>query len=103
MAESQPEAKRQRTDDKETFLAVCDELRDFVLSELKPRYEMPDEAVEWIRGMFDYTVKGGKMNRGLTVLHARRSRSEVSSRALPSSVVVGREESDSFREAASAD
>ena len=60
-------------DDKATFLAVCEELREFVLAELQPLYEMPDEAVKWIGEMFDYTVKGGKMNRGLTVLHARRT------------------------------
>ena len=46
-------------DDKASFLAVCEELRTFVLSELQPLYEMPDEAVKWIGDMFNYTVVGG--------------------------------------------
>jgi len=33
-------------------------------------YEMPKAAVDWVEKMVPYTVKGGKMNRGLTVLDA---------------------------------
>ena len=28
---------------------------------------MPQEALDWVKKMIDYNVKGGKLNRGLTV------------------------------------
>ncbi len=28
---------------------------------------MPQEALDWVRKMIEYNVKGGKLNRGLTV------------------------------------
>ena len=39
-----------------------------IVSDLKPLYEMPNEAIEWIDHMIRYTVDGGKMNRGLALV-----------------------------------
>lgn len=46
---------------------MCDLLSGQVLQELTRQHEMPDEAVAWVKAMLDYNVKGGKLNRGLTV------------------------------------
>lgn len=37
------------------------------MEELAGAYEMPQEALDWVRKMIEYNVKGGKLNRGLTV------------------------------------
>jgi farnesyl diphosphate synthase len=46
---------------------VCEqELTD----ELPSRYEQEPYVQEWIKRMLYYTIPGGKLNRGLTVLHS---------------------------------
>jgi hypothetical protein len=45
-------------------------LRTMILSDLPSLYEMPKEAVDWVATMIDYTVAGGKMNRGLALMSA---------------------------------
>lgn len=49
------------------FNEICDGLTREILAELGSTYEMPAEALEWVKRMIDYNVKGGKLNRGLTV------------------------------------
>ena len=49
------------------FNEICDRLTSEILAELGSKYEMPTEAIDWIRKMIEYNVKGGKLNRGLTV------------------------------------
>ena len=51
------------------FLSVCDELKKEILVDLKETHNMPDEAINWISEMIEYNCKGGKMNRGLSVVH----------------------------------
>ena len=51
------------------FLEVYTELRDEVLSKILPGYELPAEAATWQKDVMDYNVPGGKLNRGLTVVH----------------------------------
>jgi hypothetical protein len=34
---------------------------------------MPEEAVKWLDRMIDYTVAGGKMNRGLAMMSAYKT------------------------------
>jgi farnesyl diphosphate synthase len=41
-----------------------------IIDDLPTVYEMPEEAVQWIDRMIDYTVAGGKMNRGLAMMSA---------------------------------
>jgi len=38
---------------------------------------VPADGAAWVRRMMDYTVPGGKLNRGLTVLHTARILSKV--------------------------
>lgn len=48
-------------------------LSNELITDVATLYEMPDEAVQWVNHMVQYTVAGGKMNRGLTVLAATKS------------------------------
>ncbi len=61
-----------KAEDKERFLAVYATLHAFLADELRARYEAPSDAVKWVGDMVHYTVPGGKLNRGLTVLHTAR-------------------------------
>ena len=47
-------------------------LRDEMIEHMKQN-EMPDEACEWATRMMDYTVPGGKLNRGVTVVAVQRT------------------------------
>jgi len=55
--------------DKELFVEAFDKFTREIVDDLKPVYEMNDEAVEWIDKMIRYTCFGGKMSRGLCVLN----------------------------------
>jgi len=68
--------------DRALFETTADELIDLVAGELGPVFEMKTEAVEYVRRMYNYTTKGGKMTRGLTVLHARRTIAGAAGREL---------------------
>lgn len=59
--------KYQRTRAHIAFNEICDRLTSEILAELGSKYEMTTEALDWIRKMIEYNVKGGKLNRGLTV------------------------------------
>lgn len=39
-----------------------------VIQDIKAYYEMNQEALDWINEMVTYNVKGGKMNRGISVV-----------------------------------
>lgn len=58
------------------FEQFLTKLSNELISDVATMYEMQDEAVHWIDDMVKYTVAGGKMNRGLTVLAAYRSMSK---------------------------
>ena len=61
-----------KDEDRERFLAVYADIVKCLKEELESRYEAPAAAVDWVSRMMDYTVPGGKLNRGLTVLHTAR-------------------------------
>ena len=44
-----------------------------IIRDISSLYEMPDEAVKWLDRMIDYTVAGGKMNRGLAMMSAYKT------------------------------
>ncbi|KNC48109.1 geranyltranstransferase [Thecamonas trahens ATCC 50062] len=52
---------------KASFEAYYRQFADELVAELS-EFEMPDEAVRYIKRMIDYTLPGGKMNRGLSVI-----------------------------------
>lgn len=60
-------------DEKEAFNDICDRLTTEILTELETKYELPKEALEWVKKMIEYNVKGGKLNRGLTVVSVKRT------------------------------
>ncbi|KAF0707437.1 hypothetical protein AaE_013601 [Aphanomyces astaci] len=60
------------------FVDICHELKNEVLDVMTKKYTMPTEAVEWVKEvrtmrtyshMIDYNCLGGKMNRGISVIH----------------------------------
>jgi len=55
-------------DEKKSFESVFNFLRDEILRDLPA--ELPKHSREWMFKLIDTTVPGGKMNRGLTVVHA---------------------------------
>lgn len=54
---------------KDEFLAMFKGISDELTTGTMPAYEMPKDAVEWVQRALDYTVPGGKLNRGMTVVH----------------------------------
>jgi len=56
--------------DLKDFQEIYPTLISEIISELPTAYEMPPHAVTWMQKMIDYNVVGGKMNRGLTVIHS---------------------------------
>jgi len=64
--------------DKDKFLAVYPMLKQEMLSHMADN-EMPQEALDWCKTMMDYTVPGGKLNRGVTVLAVHRTLTQANS------------------------
>lgn len=58
--------------DKEKFMTIYPMIRGEMLSHMTTN-EMPQSAIEWCKTMMDYTVPGGKLNRGLTVVAVHRT------------------------------
>jgi len=71
-----PTNGRARDTDKEDFTEIFPILAQEILRELPTTYEMPAHAVEWMRKLMEVNVQGGKMNRGLTVVHSLQLLSE---------------------------
>ncbi|RYY33192.1 hypothetical protein EON62_04480 [archaeon] len=51
------------------FLDVYQELKTEILERVLPSYSLPAGAKEYMAEVMDYNVPGGKLNRGLTVVH----------------------------------
>lgn len=51
-------------------------LRDELLKDAEDVFEMPPPTLEWLKEVLDFNVPGGKLNRGLTVIHASRTLEE---------------------------
>lgn len=61
------------TTDRDKFLALYPQLKQELTDHLKTKHELNDEALQWVEEMMDYTVPGGKLNRGITVLNVHRT------------------------------
>jgi farnesyl diphosphate synthase len=56
---------------RDDFLLEYPALRDLVIKEVLPKYpELPAPFVEYMGKMIDHNVPGGKLNRGITVVHS---------------------------------
>jgi farnesyl diphosphate synthase len=53
-----------------------------IIADLPTIYEMPAEAVAWVDRMIEYTVAGGKMNRGLSVVAVQQTLAKEKGRKL---------------------
>ena len=60
-------------DPKGSFMKICDMLIQDILKELPPNYDLPPRETAWLEKMLNYTVVGGKMNRGLMVVDAGKA------------------------------
>ncbi|PRP79632.1 farnesyl diphosphate synthase [Planoprotostelium fungivorum] len=60
---------RNPAEEKKDFEAIFDTILQDVLRDL-PSYNLPPHAQEWIKRLLTTVVPGGKLNRGLTVLHS---------------------------------
>lgn len=58
--------------DKQKMADLFESLSEELLNDLKTKYECPPDAISHIKEMMSHTVPGGKLNRGLTVLHTAR-------------------------------
>lgn len=60
-----------------------------IIDDLPTVYEMPSEAVAWIQDMINYTVAGGKMNRGLALMAVQKFFCESEGGKLSNKVLNG--------------
>jgi len=68
--------------DKEFFEQYLNKLFHEILSDVSTVYEMNDEATNWVKRMMDYTVAGGKMNRGLALMDVQKTLAKDAGRSL---------------------
>ena len=52
------------------------------MADLPTTYEMPEEPTLWIERMLQYTVAGGKMNRGLAAMACQATLAESQGKTL---------------------
>jgi len=77
-------------DDKKVFLALYPFLRNELLRAIEIHHDdIPATAVEWILQMMDYTVPGGKLNRGTTVVSVVRRLQGSDPTSLARAAVLG--------------
>uniref|UniRef100_A0A7S2UU78 Farnesyl diphosphate synthase n=1 Tax=Fibrocapsa japonica TaxID=94617 RepID=A0A7S2UU78_9STRA len=57
---------------KQAFDVCYISLAQELVNDLPSNYEMPQEVIDWISNMHDYNVKGGKLNRGRTVVEVHQ-------------------------------
>ncbi|KAJ0407923.1 hypothetical protein P43SY_009210 [Pythium insidiosum] len=55
--------------EREEFIALCGDLKRDMLELMAREHHMPQEAIDWVGEMIDYNCLGGKLNRGISVIH----------------------------------
>ncbi|GAM24548.1 hypothetical protein SAMD00019534_077230 [Acytostelium subglobosum LB1] len=60
---------KKTTEGMQDFLDIFPILKNEILKDL-PSMDIPSHAQQWISRLIDHSVAGGKMNRGLTVIHS---------------------------------
>ena len=73
-------------DDKVVFEEAFDRIVKEIIADLPSVYEMPSEAVQWVERMINYTVAGGKMNRGLALMSVQKEFAKAKGRELTNKV-----------------
>uniref|UniRef100_K3WEV8 Farnesyl pyrophosphate synthase n=1 Tax=Globisporangium ultimum (strain ATCC 200006 / CBS 805.95 / DAOM BR144) TaxID=431595 RepID=K3WEV8_GLOUD len=59
--------------EREEFIAVCATLKQDMLEIMSKEHEMPQEAIDWVDEVIEYNCNGGKLNRGISVLHCTQA------------------------------
>ncbi|POM78349.1 Farnesyl pyrophosphate synthetase [Phytophthora palmivora] len=59
--------------EREEFIAVCGKLKLEVLELLRTKHQLPQEALDWVNEMVEYNCIGGKLNRGISVVHCTQA------------------------------
>ncbi|KAI9331841.1 isoprenoid synthase domain-containing protein [Obelidium mucronatum] len=62
----------EKYDEKAHFEATYNKLAAELIEDMKT-FRLPENGIAWVQKMLDYTIPGGKMNRGLTVVSSLRS------------------------------
>ena len=72
---STPIEKEERENDlsKKAFKNAFKRLTKHLVKDISERHELGDEGKKWLKEMIEYNVQGGKMNRGLSVVHSLRA------------------------------
>ena len=76
--------------DTEKFKCLFPTIKKDILQYIKSENELCDEGVQWIDEMMEYSVPGGKLNRGTTVLAVNRSMTTLISRTSFTTMDVAR-------------
>lgn len=48
---------------------MCGKLKLEVLELLRTKHQLPQEALDWVDEVVEYNCIGGKLNRGISVVH----------------------------------
>ncbi|KAG1701553.1 hypothetical protein DVH05_010854 [Phytophthora capsici] len=59
--------------EREEFIAVCGKLKLDVLDLLRTKHQLPQEALDWVDEVIEYNCIGGKLNRGISVVHCTQA------------------------------
>ncbi|KAG7394283.1 hypothetical protein PHYBOEH_005395 [Phytophthora boehmeriae] len=60
-------------EEREEFINVCGKLKLEVLEMLRTKHQLPQESLDWVNDMVDYNCIGGKLNRGISVVHCTQA------------------------------
>ncbi|KUF87498.1 Peroxiredoxin-2 [Phytophthora nicotianae] len=55
------------------FIAVCGKLKLEVLELLRTKHQLPQDALDWVDEVVEYNCIGGKLNRGISVVHCTQA------------------------------
>ncbi|CAI5741168.1 unnamed protein product [Hyaloperonospora brassicae] len=55
------------------FIAVCTKLKLEMLELLQTKHELPQETLDWLNEVVEYNCSGGKLNRGMSVVHCTQA------------------------------
>lgn len=89
--EAQQQGKKSVPYGREEFMEVFRELRQELIAELPSNFEMPAYVARWIDTLVADSVPGGKLNRGLTVVHTLQALSPkpLSAESIKQAAILG--------------
>ncbi|DAZ98846.1 TPA: hypothetical protein N0F65_002571 [Lagenidium giganteum] len=55
--------------ERQEFIELCASLKQDMLEIMKTQHQMPQKAIDWVDQVIEYNCIGGKLNRGISVIH----------------------------------